>query len=348
MAKNIVGLTMSDQRLLATELGGSSARPKLLRVGALHLPPGVLTTNDVSNSAALTQAISELWETAGFQSKRVRLGIGNQRVLVRNHVVPHISAAHLGKALRFQVRDFLPVPVDETILDFYPIAPVPESDPPQMSGLLVAAIKEKVEVRVEAIANAGLKPVGVDLIPFALLRTIPPGVIDTGNHVVVAIGDRVTNIVIVRDAVPQFVRIVPIGNSHVTDALMRVADGNASREQVKNAKFNIGLTGGSRTEAGVTAELIREATDPIFNQLRSTRAYYSNNFPEVEINSAILLGSATRVPGFQEELSECCGVQGAFADPLATVNTSGAQPEALVGAIRNDLAEPIGLALGGL
>lgn len=345
MARGLVGLAMTDSGLLAAEVeGGNGSRPTLRRVGELDLPRGVLSGSEVNDSAALTQAITELWERTGFRSKRVVLGIGNQRVLVRNHTVPQVSAAHLGKALRYQVRDFLPVPVTETILDFYPIAPVPESKPPQMEGLLVAALKDKVELKVDAIANARLKVVGVDLSPFAMLRALRRGDALAGKKAVISIGDRVTNIVVAQDGVPQFVRIIPLGNSHVTDALM--SGTKTSRDNVKELKQQIGLLGGANQKYQLVASMIRDAADPIFDQIRSTQAYYQNNFTGGEIESVIVLGSESRIPGFLEEIGNCCGLTAEFGRPLESVNTAKAEPQQILASREPDLAVPIGLALG--
>lgn len=337
---------MTDAGLLAAEVdGGEGSHPKLRRVGAVELAKGVLSGSEVADSAALTLALAELWETAGFRSKRVVLGIGNQRVLVRNHTVPQIADAHLGRALRYQVRDLLPVPVNETILDFYPTAPVPGSKPPLMDGLLIAALKDRVIAKVEAIENAGLKSVGVDLSSFAMLRALNVGDMMQGKWSVISIGDRVTHIAVANNGRPEFVRIVPLGSAHVTDALVSTA--KISHAEAIELKRRVGLHGGDDPEQQQLAEVVMNAADPIFDQIRTTQSYYRNNFTGDEVQGVIVLGTESRMPGFIEEISRCCGLTAVYGDTLAAVDTAGASPMELISAREPDLAVPIGLTLKG-
>ena len=62
------------------------------------------------------------------------------------------------------------MPVADALLDFYPISESTTEAGPVVHGLLVAAIKDAVKANVTAVQLAGLTPVAVDLIPFALSR----------------------------------------------------------------------------------------------------------------------------------------------------------------------------------
>lgn len=173
MPNRIVGLDISARRLLAVEVQGADGkRPVLTRAHAVPLPEGAARDSEVLDVPLASQSLKQLWREGGFRSKRVVLGVGNQRVLVRDHTVPVMPLAQLRQALPYQVAELLPVPVNETLLDFYPLSEVAGSEPPQMHGLLVAAIKESIETNVSTIEDAGLSVVGVDLSPFAIVRAL--------------------------------------------------------------------------------------------------------------------------------------------------------------------------------
>ena len=59
----------------------------------------------------VASALKRLWSTTGFRSRNVILGMGNQRVLVRDLSVPRMSAQRIRESLPFLVQDMLPVPV---------------------------------------------------------------------------------------------------------------------------------------------------------------------------------------------------------------------------------------------
>src|SRR5690606_28746440 len=90
---------------------------------------------------------------------------------------------------------------------------------PVVSGLLVAAIKESVSNNVAAALHAGLRPVHVDLVPFALVRALTPIRTFKGRSAVVTIGATTMNLIVVHDGVPQFVRIIPGGGNDLDKAL---------------------------------------------------------------------------------------------------------------------------------
>lgn len=345
MPKSIIGLDISARRLLAVEVEGSTtAHPKLVRAHAVTLPEGAARDSEVTDIAAVSQALKLLWREGGFRSKRVVLGVGNQRVLVRDHTVPLMPLTQLRQSLPFQVADLLPVPVNETILDFYPIAEIPDSSPPEMRGLLVAAIKESIETNVATLEDAGLKTVGVDLSPFAMVRAITQGHQVEGTHTVVMIGARTTYIVVMRDGVPQFVRIVTAGGDTVTEAAQQAT--GLSVEHAEELKYRIGIEEGADPQYRAEADAMLGALRSIFGSIRSTNGYYQSNNAGSSIAGVILLGQETRVPGLVRAVAEHVGVPAVVGDPLHGVTVSGEIAPETLAALTPDLAIPVGLALG--
>lgn len=345
MSGNAIGLDISSRRLLAVEVSGAGKSPTLVKAAAMPLPEGAARDSEVLDIAVVSAALKELWTSARFGAKRVVLGVGNQRVLVRDHAVPALPAAQLRQALRYQVADLLPVPVGETILDFYPIEPVPDSTPPQMRGLLVATLKDSVETDVSALADAGLTVVGVDLSPFAAVRALGLGQPFEGTQTVVSIGPRTTHVTVVRGGVPQFVRIVPVGGENVTDAV--VENSQFSRADAERLARKIGLLHGKDERFSAMTQGMLEALNGIFSAIRSTNSYYLGNYSGSEISRIVLLGSETRLPGFAEALSEYSGMPVSLGDPLAGVRVSASLKPEFIEQFGADLATPVGLALGG-
>lgn len=344
MAKSIVGLEITSRRLLAAEVDGAqSAKATLMRAQQLDLEPGVARDSEVSDLTAASDALRRFWREAGFRSKRVVLGMGNQRVLVRNHAVPVMPLTQLQQALPFQVADLLPVPVDETILDFYPIEAVADSNPAQMRGLLVAALKEAIEVNVAAIENAGLKVVGVDLSAFALVRTLAQSGVLQGTHTIVLIGSRTTHIVVVRDAVPRFIRILPTGGEMVTDAAEHaITEGRAAAETLK---FQLGVEGSDHPRFGAASKAMLEALRGMFSSIGNTNSFYLSNEEETKIDSLILIGSEARMPGLARAIAENVGLPVQIGSSTQGIRVGNQLNAEFLQAMDLDLAVPIGLAL---
>ena len=76
-------------------------------------------------------------------------------------------------AVRFQAAEAIAMPLDEAVLD-HQVASYTEAPDgsPRMQVVLVAARRSMIEAVLEAAKQAGLKPEGIDLDAFALVRTL--------------------------------------------------------------------------------------------------------------------------------------------------------------------------------
>lgn len=345
MPNRIVGLDISARRLLAVEVQGpSTRRPELMRVHAVALPEEAARDSEVIDVPLVSQALRQLWKAGDFRSKRVVVGVGNQRVLVRDHTVPVMPLPQLRQALPYQVSELLPVPVNETLLDFYPLSEVPDSEPPQMHGLLVAAIKESIEGNVHTIEDAGLRVVGVDLSPFAIVRALTRAGGLSGSRTVVMLGEQTTFIIVVVENVPQFVRIVPAGGETLTEAVTEAT--GLGFEEAQAVKRQIGLDRGADPDYVAVADAMLGALRSIAASIRSTNSYYLGNHPGATIDGLVLLGHETRVPGLVRAVGEFVGLPAVIGSPLDGLSVSNDVSAETLAELEPDLAVPLGLALG--
>lgn len=205
MTKSIVGLEITEEGVRAAEVVRGRT-PRIVAWGAVPLPAGAAKDSEVFDRDAVVLAIRQLWARSGIKSKRVVLGIGSRRILVRDYTTQAMRPDLLAQALPYQVQDLLPVPADQAVLDFYPVS----EDAGQVTGLLVAAVAETVEELVSTVGRGRLTVDVVDLAPFALARAAAH--MATGEQTIAALylGDHTSYVVVVRHGVPQFVRIIPI------------------------------------------------------------------------------------------------------------------------------------------
>ena len=93
------------------------------------------------------------------------------------------------------------MPVDEAVLDYDPLGEFEQDGRQMLRMLLVAAQRVMVDQLVDAAIGAKLEPVGLDLVPFALVRAVGTSdagmdLEETGDEAVIDIGAHVTNIVV--------------------------------------------------------------------------------------------------------------------------------------------------------
>ncbi len=342
MATRIVGLDIGNEVLRGIELEYvAKKRPVVQRYHEVALPEGAVRNGEVVEENTVATALKQLWAEGKFRTRDVVIGLGNQKVLARDLVVPRGSIESIREALPFQVQDLIPVPVAEALLDFYPIAEVASETGPAVSGLLVAAVKSSVLANVNAVRKAGLWPVDVDLIPFALQRSIGADI--PGTAAVIDIGATTTNIVISSGGVPQFVRIIPAGGEDLTRAL--VTRLGIDRDLAERVKAGIGMASGSvLPENRPAVEVIYEVSRELLNSLRNTLNYFANTRENRQVEHVVLSGGAARLPGFAETLASMTSMTVTVADPFAKVEL-GKDAKQLAGSPAR-AAVALGLVLG--
>jgi type IV pilus assembly protein PilM len=348
MATRVVGLDIGSTSLRAVEVSANGkAKPTLLRFHEVPIAEGAISRGEVLEPNTVATALRKLWSDGGFTSKKVVLGVGNQRVLARDLTVPKASLKRIREALPFQVQEMLPVPVADALLDFYPVSESEGENGPMINGLLIAAVKDAVLGNVRAVQQAGLTPVGVDLIPFALSRVLISRPKLSGTVVLIDVSASTTSVVIAVDGVPQFVRLVPAGGDDLTQALKLGLEIDAA--QAVKLKETLGLnTTVATDEENRAVEIIYAVTAELLGSLRNTINYFVNSHPQHAVSQIILTGRGAQLSGFASALTEMTRIPVAEADPFSTIALSHKLVPDDLKRSRTTIMVALGLAIGGM
>ncbi|TFB73670.1 type IV pilus assembly protein PilM [Cryobacterium glaciale] len=365
MAQSVVGIDIGTAHLRAVEVRNpGKTRPTVLRYHEVPLPTGAVSGGEVLEPHTVAAALKALWSSGGFRSRQVVLGMGSQRVLARDLSVPKMSLARIRQSLPFEVQDLLPVPVADALLDFYPISESTTEHGPTVNGLLIAAVKAAVVANVSAARLAGLTTIDVDLIPFAVSRLLVtrPGI--DGVVAVIDLGATTTSVVITRQGVPQFVRIIPTGGDDVTQALAAGLKTDAATADLRKRRvgllaattadgtprhevsFDGILAGGSGPIDTAGAHIIAEVMNDQLGSVVNTLSYYASTRPSDPVTAIVLSGGGAQLPGLPEAVSKLTRLGVTTGDPLSTVGLASAiDAEGLrLGSAAYTVA--LGLALG--
>jgi type IV pilus assembly protein PilM len=223
VARTRIGVDVGSTAVRVAEVAAGDV-PVIVRAAQVPLPPGVVEAGEVRQPEAVAEALRELWSKSGVKSKQVHLGVGNQRVVVRELALPWLPEKELRDTLGFQVQEFIPMAADEAVLDFDPLGEMDQGGRRMVRILLVAAHKPMVNALVEAALAAKLDPQGIDLTPFAVTRAVGTeeaglDLDSIGDEAIVDIGAQVTSICVHDGGVTRFVRMLPSGGRDITLAL---------------------------------------------------------------------------------------------------------------------------------
>lgn len=346
----VIGLDIGTTHVRAAELefgsGGprGKGQPELVRYGQVALPIGAVRDGEVSEPQTVASALRQLWVESKFSHKDVVIGVGNQRVLVRDLDLPPMPLPQLRAALPFQVQDLIPVAVDDALLDYLPTSSTVGPNGPVVQGLLVAATKETVLANTRAVELAGLRPVMVDLNAFALARVQARGELSEGVFAFIDIGARMTNLVIVVGGVPRFVRILPSGGQDVTDALANAM--NIGPHEAEALKREIGIGFAVPPELLSAKEAVNDVVSGLIEALRNTLVYYAGSHPGAGIQQVVLTGGGSFLPGVGQYLASASRAQVVVGQPLRTIRVSRHSGIERLSDLQSTFAIPLGLAFG--
>jgi type IV pilus assembly protein PilM len=342
MAERVVGLDIGTRAVRVADVE-PNPRPILRTFGHVDLPPGAVRDGEVVDTDAVAEAIRQLWREVGLRQRTARVGVASERVVVRTIEVPALPDEELAGALRFQAQDYVPMPIEEAVLDFHVLERVTGVDgEPVARILLAAAHRETVGALLGAVKSAGITASGVDLLPLALIRGLRPAPGEPGSaEAIVSVGAGVTTVVVHQAGIPRLVRIVAVGGDAVTEAVSRAA--GATPEEAEAAKRDLAGSGDPAMPAAVEAGL-SEITGPIHGSLD----YYLNQPDAAPLEKVLLTGGGSLTAGLAESLATSLGLPVEQARPREAIDVGDiGVPEERLPDLDPYLPVAVGLALGG-
>lgn len=346
MARTSIGLDIGSTSARAAEVALGSDPPAVVRAAQVPLPPGAVEGGEIMNPPEVGQALRELWGRGGFRGRRVTLGVGNQRVVVREVSVPSLPTSELRQSLPFQVQELIPIPVEQAVLDFDVLEEFEQEGRSMVRLLVVAAQRSMIDLYVQSVLGARLEPVGIDLVPFALVRSVGRygglGMeeTDAGGEAIVDLGADITNLCVHERGVPRFVRIIPSGGRDVTASLAAAL--GVSEEQAEAMKR------GLPTEAPVPPgfqERLKERMTTLADEIRSSLDFYRAQTPGAQVSGVLLTGGGSKTQGLEKLMSDRIGIPVERGDAFARVTVEVAMADDEREEAEPLLSVAIGLAL---
>jgi type IV pilus assembly protein PilM len=364
------GLDIGTNTFRVAQVKPSGAGLALVTYDSIRVPMGAVAEGEIVDVDAVAHSIGQLWRKAGVGDKRVNIGVANQKVVVRHIELPFMEKSELAGAIQYQAQDFIPIPVEEAIIDFQIIGDhVSEQDEHVMEVLLVAAQRDMIAANIQAVEAAGLKPQVVDVAAFAIVRALLYKAAEflpaedqeqEGEALaIVHVSSGITNIVVVEEGVPRFTRVSALAGNDLTQA---IASGlNIPFEDAEQLKLEVGLPGpeGRGLPADLPTEtlehyelaqdILEREVSRFVSEVRRSFDYYLTQATQVRmIRKLLLSGSGARLNHISEYLERGLQVSVALAQPLERLQVSPRIDKQLLEEDKLGSAVALGLAMRGL
>ena len=303
--KLLVGLDIGSSCVKVCELQavgkGGNQRYRLQKLGVAPVPHDAIVDGDIMDSNAVSTAIRQVLAEQKIKAKDVAVSVSGQQVMVKKVTFPLMSPAELAESVRWEAESFFPAGqgLDSYALDFAVIEERPGDG--NMDVVLVACRKDKLEAYLTCVAQAGARPLIVDVDVFALQNVYEMAALGTRDEVValVNVGANFTNMTMLVGNKSIFWRDIAWGGHRFTDKLME--DWGVSREGAEMLKQGLGAEGRTPEEVEPSLSAI---SDSFADELGRTIDFFRSSFKVDRLDRILLSGGSAKVSGLTEILGD--------------------------------------------
>jgi type IV pilus assembly protein PilM len=309
--KSLVGLDIDPSGVTAAEVR-VNGKITIERAAIAPLEAGIVRDGEITDTDGLAEAIRGLYRDHRGLGKQVRVGVANQKIVVRVLDLPPIEdAKELDAAVRFHAQDQLPMPLDQAVIDYQRLDVVEGDGGPRQRVLLVAARRDMVDRVIAAVRAAGLRPAGVDLSAFAMIRALHrPGPAE--DFVLYLSIGGLTNLAVAKGPLCLFTRASGGGLERLA---VELAERKAlTLEHARGWLAHVGVEQPLETVEGdqeivaETRQVLLEGVRRIAAEIRNSLDYHQAQGSDTAVSRAVLTGPAAAVPGFAAALSSNLGM----------------------------------------
>jgi len=162
------GIDLSSNKISVVEMLKSRSGTVIKNAVNFDIPSDPILNGEIQSIDIFSRGLKEAWSRSKIAGKQVFIGLSNQKVIVKEVSLPLIDEEEISSSIKYQINDFIPLPKDNIIYDYY----VMEKDKTSSRIMLIGAMKNMIFDVIKGIKNAGLFAQAIDLNCFALYRTI--------------------------------------------------------------------------------------------------------------------------------------------------------------------------------
>lgn len=306
-SKTVVGLDIEPGYVAAVQASGHGVSVE--RAAYAPLAPGVVRDGEVADVETLANVLRDMFAEHKL-GKRVRLGVANQRIVMRTIDLPPLTDPKaIASAVQFQAQEHIPMPLDQAVLEHHTLGTIETAEGPRTRVVLVAARRDMIDHLLEATNRAGLRPQSIDLSAFAMIRALHrPGT--TSTTVYVNVGG-ITNLAIAEGTTCVFTRVIPYGIESVAGELAERR--GLTLEHAHGWLKHVGMLApvedieGDSDIVVETRSVLNDGVRRIGDEVRNSLDFHVMQEGSSPVERIVLTGPAVAIPGFSDQIGQQIG-----------------------------------------
>lgn len=299
----LLGLDISSSSVKLVELSRDKDGTLVLERCAIEpLERGWITDGNIEKFDEVADAVRRLVKKSGTHTRNVAMALPASAVISKKITLPGgLSDAELEIQVESEANQYIPFSLDEVSLDFCVVGPSSTSSG-DVEVLIAASRKEKVQDRQGLAEAAGLKPVVMDVEPYAsrlaaarLIENLPNRGLDT-LVALFEVGALTTSMQVLRNDEVLYERDQAFGGAQLTQLIVRQY--GFSPEEAESKKRSGDLP--QEYESGVLKPFVESMAQEIGRALQ----FFFTSTPHNKVNYVMLAGGSSALPGLTDSVTQ--------------------------------------------
>jgi len=330
------GLDIGTTAIRLVQLRGATSPKALVKYAYVPLPNNLSVSDSKADQLKLAQAVQELVDQAKPTTKNVAVGIPSSRVFTTVADVDRLPTNELAKAIQYQADSLIPTPLAESKVDWALIGDSP-ADKTKQEILLTSVPNKFVEERLDMLESIGLNVIAFEPDNLAMARAL--SMPDANPQLILDVGRRSTDLVVVMGDAPHLTRSIPTGVEAIVKSA--VQNLNIDDKQAEQFVFKFGLS--KDKLEGQVFQAITSTVDLLTTEVEKSIKFFQTRYVGSKIDRIIVTGGASVIPEFPLYMANKFGLNVEIGNSWRGVSFSRDRQNELL-TISNQFGVAVGLA----
>ena len=343
----LIGVDISTTAVKMVELSASGKGTyRLEGYSIAAIPKDAIVDGNISGLEQVSDAVKLAWKLLGSREKRTALALPSAAVITKKVMMSaDLREADMEVQVEAEANQYIPFPLEEVNIDFQVIGPAP-SNPDEVEVLIAASRKEKIEDRVAAAEDAGLKVTVMDVDTYAteaaysLVANQLPNAGKDQTVMIIDIGAVMMHINVLQDNKSVYIREQTFGGSQLTQEIQRRF--GLSVEEAEIAKRKGGLP------ESYDNEVLQPFMLSLSTEVARALQFFTSSTQYNRVDHIVLAGGCAAIPAVDVMVQDRTQVNTIIANPFQSMSLGSKVKQQQVTIDAPALIVACGLAMRGV
>jgi len=317
----LIGVDISTSAVKMVELSSAGKGTyRLEGYSIAAIPKDAIVDGNVSGLEQVSDAVKLAWKLLGSRERRTALALPSASVITKKVLMSaDLRETDMETQVEAEANQYIPFPLEEVNIDFQVIGPAP-SNADEVEVLIAAARKEKIEDRVAAAEDAGLKVIVMDVDTYAteaaysIVANQLPNSGKDQTVMIVDVGAVMMHINVLHDNKSVYTREQAFGGAQLTQEIQRRF--GLSVEEAEIAKRKGGLP------ESYENEVLQPFMQSMSTEVARALQFFTSSTQFNRVDHIVLAGGCAAIPAVDVMVQDRTQVNTIVANPFQSMSLS--------------------------